>query len=420
MQASGKQETVQLAAGEQATIVCEGAIAFALAGGVVEIDGARLEPEKTYRLRLSRHRRATLNTLQGGAAVIKSNVHFSVQKHAYRGEKLIPLAASCTKGRGSSRVLVLGARGTGKSAAARTVVNRLLHSHAGDSDCRIVFVEGDTSAGNVCAAGTMSAVEAQPPALAVEAPFLETVPVVQYVGYLNSSAASQGHLLHSFVQTMANAEWLLRRGEHRAQHLVIDPPAPGSSEMDPTFLAQVVEVARPTHVLCLGAEASFTWVIDALKRIGGDASVVAAPPLVPDELLTRRDGVEELITDGERSFAEYLCGPPSTPLDCAAVVAPLDALTFVRAAPEQSPSAVERIDPATIEAGSVVGVSHAQTIDEVGFANIAGLLLVKSVSAKDNEVAFFAPDPESIPRGFLIVGDASMRCKPHLVTPFAI
>jgi energy-coupling factor transporter ATP-binding protein EcfA2 len=414
MQSAGKQETVQLAAGEQASISCDGAIAMVLGVGSVELDGALLAPDATYRFRLSKHRRATVSTLTGGSFVIKSNVNFSVHKAASRVPKLSAVVKSCA-GRTNTRVVVVGERRSGKSTAARIILNGLLRAHTGDSDCRVVYLEGDTACGSVCAAGTIAAAEAAPPTLPLESPFLETVPIAFYTGYLHAPEAFVGHLLHTLSQAMQSAEWLVRRGEHRTQHLVVDAPNAPRGTDQRWFVKQLLELVRPTHVVVLGDEDEYDWVMTEMKRLGlADAALQIQPPLVPPEL--PRDEV----TENERSFAEYLCGPPSTSLDCAAVVAPLDALKFVKFAPEIGPSAVVECNPSTVAPGSVVGVSLAQTMEEVGFANIAGLLVVKEIIAAENEAIFYAPDAEMIPRRFIVVGGSTMMCRPHLVAPYAI
>lgn len=417
--ATGKQESVQLAAGEQATVTCDGTIAFQLGVGAVEYDGVPIAPETTYRLRLSRHRTATFYTLTGATMVIKANVHFTVHKHASRMPALAAVVRSCTAKRTESRLLVLGDRGSGKSTAAKTVLSGILRAHSGDTDVRVVFVEGDTSNGAVCAPGTMAAAVVEPPSLPVESPFLDTVPSVFFTGYLQPTDAHCGHLLHVFAQTADSAEWLLRRGDHRTRHLVVDAPHVPAGTDAPWFLAQVIELVKPTHVVVLAADvAEYSWASAVLARHGKEAVLSVQEPLVPAALR-----LSEPARENERSFAEYLCGPPSNPLDCATVVAPLNALTFVKAdtSPGAAPSAMTRCSIGEVLPGSVVGVSHGQSVEEAGFANVAGLLLVKEVNVANNELVVVAPDIEFIPRPYIVVGDAAaMRCRPNLVAPFSI
>ena len=53
---------------------------------------------------------------------------------------------------------------------------------------------------------------------------------------------------------------------------------------------------------------------------------------------------------------------------------------------------------------SVLALSHADSVDEVLSANIAGFIHVKDVDMKEGKISFLAPSPGGLPKSILIMG----------------
>ncbi|EPY26126.1 hypothetical protein STCU_06308 [Strigomonas culicis] len=207
-------------------------------------------------------------------------------------------------------------------------------------------------------------------------------------------------------------ERLPQRAAHR--HVVVDAPAPEGELQPGVFYKRLLELVRPSHVVLVAArdaahetvpgQGSWTsYLQEDVQRLLPDCEFVFVPPQArPCPQSTR-----------PLLLLEYFVGTPLAPLGCSKVVVPLSGAglqccSLTATVGADGTVAVQRVQPDRSWRGLVCALSHAETLEEVPLAPVAGQFAVIDVDEASEEMVVIVPaGEEPLQRRLVIVPRAA-------------
>ncbi|GET93464.1 hypothetical protein, conserved [Leishmania tarentolae] len=420
-----------LNAGEEYTLIGDGAVQVTLQSGLLDVAGVMLDANRPYTFYLHTDRQAiTLFTLEGAACMLSSDNRVDTHRGVARAGKLVQMTRRTILATKRTKVLVIGRPRSGKTLAAHTLCNLLMRY---GNDKKSVFLM-DLNAESNClfAPGCVSCIQVS------EAPLWpgltaspKLLPISLYTGAaVRPSASNVNSLLHYYDQLHETVMGYIQElngmsvAAHQQQaspyasslnetqsHVVVDAPAPLADLQEGVWYKKLIEVLRPSHVVIVssredGEEKWSTFLQEDVQRILPDCEFLFTDPIAhPCE----RSSSRELLR-------EYFTGTPFYSLGCSKVVVALKSLTFVEEANEGSaPGSAEGVlmrvvHPDASFQALVCALSHAELLEEVPLAPIAGLVTIVYVDEKNEEVAMLIPAAEEpLLRRLIIVPQSRYR-----------
>ncbi|RNE99353.1 hypothetical protein TraAM80_08240 [Trypanosoma rangeli] len=421
--ASVYHRKITISAGEECTITGDGAVELQLLSGVVEVAGVLLPARGTSVFFLEPETRCVvLYTLEGGSVQATATVPFETVKTATGMAAVVQLCRRTLAAERRTKVLVIGQAHSGKTLTAHTICNLLREDAAGESTtapaAAVFLMDLNPESNCVYAPGCVSTVQVEHALWpgTTSAPTL--LPFSLFVGEASCpSAATMVSFMYFVEQLQECTETLLHAAAHHERvHLVIDAPAPVAGVKESVYFRRLIELVRPTHVVTVsardGSETWSTFLQEDVQRVLPDCEFSYATPVVRRCAGSLR----------EPRLREYFAGTPQFPLGCAKVVLPLAQLQFVQyATPGLASEAAttvavvvscRKVAATPALAGSICALSHAEVIEEVPLAPVAGLLLVVAVDEEHEELVTIVPVCEDVPRRFVIVPNAVTAAEP--------
>ncbi|EKF28410.1 hypothetical protein MOQ_007844 [Trypanosoma cruzi marinkellei] len=405
--ASVYHRKITISAGEECTISGSGAIELQLLSGVVDVAGVLLKAKETHVFFLEADKRCViLYTLEGGSVQATAGLPFETFKTATGMASVVQLCRRSLSAERRTKVLVIGKRQSGKTLTAHTICNLLRDDSAGEfttAPAAAVFLMDINPESNCLhAPGCVSAVQVEHVLWpgTTSAPTL--LPFSLFIGEAAPpSAESILSFLHFVEQLQDCTESLLNGANHERVHLVIDAPAPASGIKESVYFRKIIELLRPTHVVTVspqdGSETWSTFLQEDVQRVLPDCEFSHASPVVRRCTTSLR----------EQHLREYFAGTPQFPLGCAKVVLPLTQLQFVQyethGVDEEVAVSCRKVAMTPTFVGCICALSHAEMIEEVPLAPVAGLLLVVAVDEEHEELVAIVPACDDMPRRIVIV-----------------
>lgn len=421
-----------LNAGEEYTLIGDGAVQITLQSGLLDVAGVMLDANRPYTFYLHTDRQTiTLFTLEGAACMLSSDNRVDTQRGVARAGKLVQMTRRTILAAKRTKVLVIGRSRSGKTLAAHTLCNLLMRY---GNDKKSVFLM-DLNAESNClfAPGCVSCIQVS------EAPLWpgltaspKLLPLSLYTGAaVRPSASNVNSLLHyydqlhetvmGYIQELSGAAVAAAQQQSPSpyapslnetqSHVVVDAPAPLADLQEGVWYKKLIEVLCPSHVVIVssredGEERWSTFLQEDVQRVLPDCEFLFTDPVAhPCE----RSSSRELLR-------EYFTGTPFYPLGCSKVVVPLKSLTFVEEAgeglaPGSADGALMRVvHPDASFQALVCALSHAELLEEAPLAPIAGLVTIVYVDEKNEEVAMLIPAAEEpLLRRLIIVPQSRYR-----------
>ncbi|KAG5490262.1 hypothetical protein JKF63_00382 [Porcisia hertigi] len=420
-----------LNAGEEYTLVGDGAVQITLQSGLMDVAGVMLDANRPYTFYLHTDRQAiTLFTLEGAACLLSSDNRVDTHRGVARAGKLVQMTRRTLLAVKRTKVLVIGRSRSGKTLAAHTLCNLLMRY---GNDRKGVFLM-DLNAESNClyAPGCVSCIQVP------EAPLWpgltaspKLLPLSLYTGAaVRPSASNVKSFLHyydqlhetvmGYIQELSGAASASQQKisspyssalNETGSHVVIDAPAPLADLQEGVWYKKLIEVLRPSHVVIVGSredgeERWSTFLQEDVQRVLPDCEFLFTDPVaIPCERSSSRELMKE-----------YFVGTPFYSLGCSKVVVPLKSLTFVEEMSEGSATGstdgvlMRVVHPDASFQALVCALSHAELIEEAPLAPIAGLVTIVYVDEENEEVAMLIPAAEEpLLRRMIIVPQSRYR-----------
>ncbi|KAG8345283.1 putative mRNA cleavage and polyadenylation factor CLP1 P loop [Trypanosoma vivax] len=398
------QRRVTISAGEECTISGNCAVELQLQSGVVEVAGVPLNARESFTFHLLIDKRSLIfYTLEGGSVLVIADGPYEMSSTATTVAPVVQLCYRSIVSKPRSKVLVVGSAHCGKTLIAHTICNLLREGAArgelGEGTSVSPFLMDLNMQSNcLYSPGCVSAVQVEQrlwPGLSSSPTLL---PISLFVGEADlPSSNNVTAYLHFVAQLQDCTEALLETVGTGTVHLIIDAPAPAPDIKEGVYFRRLVELLRPTHVVTVTSQdVSETWpsfLEEDVQRLLPECEVVHTTPVARRCSGSLRD----------QYICEYFAGTPHWPLGCAKVVLPLNQLTFVQYVTREGEVSCQRVQMTAEMGRSICALSHAEIIEEVPFAPVAGMLLLLSVDEEHEEVVAVVPACEPLPRRFLIL-----------------
>ncbi|KAH9598111.1 Polyribonucleotide 5'-hydroxyl-kinase Clp1 [Trypanosoma melophagium] len=405
------QRQITISAGEECTISGSGAVELLLQSGVVEIAGVLLKAREPYVFFLETDQRCVvLYTLEGGSVLATSNTPVELFKVATGMTAVVQLCRRTLAAERRSKVLVIGRNHSGKTLTAHTICNILREDAAttaaetGDTPAVVYLMDLNAQSNCIYAPGCISTVEVEH-ALWPGTTFAPTLlPFSLFLGEASlPSAATIFSFLHFVEQLHDCTEALLKESGHDRVHLVMDAPAPAPGVKEGVYFRRLIELLRPTHVITViaqdGSETWSTFLQEDVQRVLPDCEFFSVSPVERRCSISMR----------EHNIREYFVGSPQFPLGCAKMVLPLTQLQFVQYETQGDVVGCRKITATSSLSDCLCAISHAEIIEEVPLAPLAGLMLVVVVDEEHEELVAILPACDNIPRRFIIVPNRTIK-----------
>ncbi|KAG5464953.1 hypothetical protein LSCM4_00401 [Leishmania orientalis] len=405
-----------LNAGEEYTLVGDGAVQVTLQSGLLDVAGVMLDANRPYTFYLHTDRQAiTLFTLEGAACLLSSDNRVDTHRGVARAGKLVQVTRRTLLAAKHTKVLVIGRSRSGKTLAAHTLCNLL--TRYGNDKKGVFLMDLNAESNCLYAPGCVSCIQVSEaplwPGLTASPKFL---PLSLYTGAaVRPSASSVNSLLHyydqlhetvmGYIQELSGAAAVVAQQQapspyssslsEPGSHVVVDAPAPLADLQEGAWYKKLIEVLRPSHVVIVssredGEERWSTFLQEDVQRVLPDCEFLFTDPVAyPCE----RSSCRELLR-------EYFTGTPFYSLGCSKVVVPLKSLTFVEETSEGSvPGSADGVSMRVVHPNAsfqalVCALSHAELLEEAPLAPIAGLVTIVYVDEKNEEVAMLIPAAE--------------------------
>ncbi|KAG5465688.1 hypothetical protein CUR178_00400 [Leishmania enriettii] len=405
-----------LNAGEEYTLVGDGAVQITLQSGLLDVAGVMLDANRPYTFYLHTDRQAiTLFTLEGAACLLSSDNRVDAHRGVARAGKLVQVTRRTLLAARRTKVLVIGRSRSGKTLAAHTLCNLL--TRYGNDKKGVFLMDLNAESNCLYAPGCVSCIQVSEaplwPGLTANPKFL---PLSLYTGAaVRPSASSVNSLLHyydqlhetvmGYIQELSGAAAVVAQQQapspyssslsEPGSHVVVDAPAPLADLQEGAWYKKLIELLRPSHVVIVssredGEERWSTFLQEDVQRVLPDCEFFFTDPVAyPCE----RSSCRELLR-------EYFTGTPFYSLGCSKVVVPLKSLTFVEETSEGSvPGSADGVSMRVVHPNAsfqalVCALSHAELLEEAPLAPIAGLVTIVYVDEKNEEVAMLIPAAE--------------------------
>ncbi|CCW69256.1 unnamed protein product [Phytomonas sp. Hart1] len=406
------QRRLTLSAGEECTITGNGPITVTLLTGVLHLAGVLLEANRPYSFYLHSERTSViLFTLEGGSANITSEESMNFFRHSSGAVPLVQFTRRTLFPLKTSKVLVIGKEGSGKSLAAHTIINLLRDYRMGKDDNalnRYFLLDFNAESNCIFSPGCVSFVEVRDDPLWLERIASPTMlPLSFYTGSVTRPSAKDISAFIHFCGQLYDTCNLYLQEEclpPQRAHLILDAPSPLSDLKKEVFYKKFIEIVKPTHVVivCSRDDASedwFTFLQEDIQRVLPDCEFAFTEPCAhpcpspPTHLRIK----------------EYFVGSPNTTmLGCSKLVMSSKALQFFEyvGGDLENPSGVgvRRVYPAPGWRRLVCALSHAEIIEEVPLAPVAGLFVICHVDEENDEIVILVPTPEdALQRRFVVI-----------------
>lgn len=405
-------------------------------------------------------------TLEGAVISVVSNnrttgPEASLPFHVHRAASRVPalfdvvrkLRKKCQLSPAGLRVLVIGRdHGVGCTYAARTLSNLCLRDEYGSAAAsKIVYLDANVAKAAVSCVGTIACAEVTAELCSIDHPFVASPPIAFFAGAGAATSSTSASILAALGQAADAAAWIARRTEHKLCYTVIDTPtlyddaaaplaAVSPSSLHVTsrlaFHRAIVDIVAPTDIIFVGcantqggSDGSMDGLLAEISRTHRNVNVEFVPQLGASSRPTATGNAAHLPSVHLRA-QDYFFGPPSCPLGCAKVIAPLSQLVFIDVDYAVNPPAVNVVkgsergrarndsDRGLPLPGTLCAVSLATTVAEVPFANIAGIVIVVLIDEASDEVTLVTPSGDAtLPRQYLVLPrEANFRARPDFET----
>jgi hypothetical protein len=398
-------ETVALAAGEAAIVETSGKVTIRLANGTAEIAGRSLAANEACTFRSAR-RGIHFYSLEGGTVNVSANAAFHVHRSSTPIASLVPmirsfLSASQNLNQNNnnnmdgtfslfpgSKILIVGQKSSGKTLAARTLVNFLFRDSitqrrgtATIESATLICGDASTTSDMCCGPSCISAIRVVRPGISINAPFLDDAHVTFFrsassVDVISSSSADPNEVATAKAreETSQSLHWLSQaiessRGvlQSNSSFTIVDAPSSPSQSSSSTnnnnnnavienFYANLLEIVEPSLIIFVGGENDpnatpyYTGGLGNQTKLSSEAkivkSVIDKMNVESHQLVQGRMefvAMESFATlsssssDDSKNVAnlvadrieDYFCGTPEFPMKCAKLVVPLNKILFL-------------------------------------------------------------------------------------------
>ncbi|CBH17976.1 hypothetical protein, conserved [Trypanosoma brucei gambiense DAL972] len=406
------QRKITISAGEECTLSGSCVVGLQLLSGVVEVAGVLLKAKEppTFRLLTDRYS-LVMYTLEGGCVLATSTKQFEVSKAATGMASVGQLCRGALATVTRSKVLVIGRRASGKTLTAHTICNILREDASavelGAASTSVFLMDLNAESNSIYAPGCISTVLVEHILWPDTSASPTLLPFSLFVGETappgNESVAS----FLSFVEQLNECtDALIGAANTERAHVVIDAPSPQEGVMEGVYFRRLVELLRPTHVVMVSTQGESDLCSNVLQediqRVLPECDVSYVAPVSQRCNSSVR----------EQRLCGYFSGNPQCPLACAKIVLPLAQVQFVRYVRSESGVTCSKVTPSATIIGCICAVSHAEVIEEVPLAPIAGLLLLFAIDEEHEELVAVVPASEPLPRRFLILPNEPTRSCP--------
>jgi hypothetical protein len=453
-------ETVSLAAGEAAIVETSGKVTLRLANGTAEIAGRSLAANEPCSFRSAR-RGIHFYSLEGGTVNVSSNAAFQIQRSPTPIASLVPMIRSFLSHQThfqqqqsqaapfslqpGSKILVVGHKNSGKTLAARTLVNFLFRDsitqrRGASSIESATLICGDASTTSDMCLGPscVSAVRVRNPGISINAPFLNDAHVTFFraAGNLNNNATSEeetaGQNSSSFLreEVSQSLHWLSQAVESFRNVLqsstgftIVDAPISSSSTSNQqnnnnnavieNFYANLLEIVEPSLILFIGGENDASATPYYTGGLGGQQKLSSEARIVKN-LIDKMNAEAHQLVQGRMEFVamesfvtlsstssddnknltnliadrieDYFCGTPEFPMKCAKIVVPLNKIHFLTLSKSSAAG-----NQAAVFTGSRNSNNHLapHRVDVAKFhRKLVGRLCAVSLAAVEAETAY--------------------------------
>eukprot|EP01097_Dermamoeba_algensis_P005002 TRINITY_DN3188_c0_g1_i1.p1 TRINITY_DN3188_c0_g1~~TRINITY_DN3188_c0_g1_i1.p1 ORF type:complete len:423 (-),score=70.73 TRINITY_DN3188_c0_g1_i1:217-1485(-) len=303
------------------------------------------------------------------------------------------------------RVMIVGPADTGKTSVCKILLNYAIRR-----GYQPTFVDLDVSQGDVSVPGTLAATSCTRP-IDYEEGFSSSAPLVYFYGHLNPTENLKLYKLQiSYLARDLNKRAEIHK-EIGHSGLIINScgwvDGAGSD-----LIRYCIESFSADVVLVIDHERLYNDLNQDLSKKNIRLFKLAkSGGVVPKSQIARRKKKMNSIREYFYGITGDLC-PHSTVVDFNDVIiltvgggpaAPVSALP-VGAESTVDPTRVQVVTPNRDLVHSVLGLSHAKSIDTVLATNLVGLVHITEVNIERRKITLLAPSPGPLPTKYLIMG----------------
>lgn len=422
---------ITLVAGQSCFARCRGQLRVKLYTGNVEIAGATLLSNVVATFVLELNKPLHLYTLEGCVIGLQpdsdedSKLSTEISKLAIgtllkfikkgfetTGASVNAAGLAISQARGGVRIAVVGDKGAGRYLAACTVTNALNRTKSDGS----IFCDLTTCVdGQLSKLGCLGCIETH-----AEVPLWQGMQWSTYTASMLFYHGITSPIIHAkdltqyltpVASACESASWMSQQ-KSDCPIIFVLPSFDEATVSRETFYRATMEIIKPTHVIFTGDEEGGTH--QTLGRLLPTAKLMYCSAVVASNSRTEVATSSALTT----AVSEYFQGTSLNPLGTTLITVPLSSIQFVTLKSQSSSSEVvpytviddgdndNPSNPSASLVGVVCAVSHAGTISEAAYANIAGLVVIVDVFADRDEVELLSPSSDAmLPSKILIVSE---------------